>query len=269
MNGNGLKIKMISHRGEEFSAPEGSRPAYQLAVERKADIMKLDVIFTRDNVPVLSHDTDFKRTMGWEVNGCDVTLQEIREKGVFLPVGGYAEERIVTLAEGLSIVKNTPEFWIDTKDFSPEKFELILMELRKAGISDDRIMVATFEKDSLDYVNRKHPGIRRIAHTSIRQQADGSFWTNYPPENCKDADEICRTLLAAKRSYGLFGCNLPHSVFTKGILPFSLVDELRKNGLWISLWFVNTEETARALKDHAADAYVTGRILEASTYCRK
>jgi glycerophosphoryl diester phosphodiesterase len=36
-------VKCISHQGERFDAPIHSAPAYRLAMERKADLMKIDV----------------------------------------------------------------------------------------------------------------------------------------------------------------------------------------------------------------------------------
>ena len=67
-------IKCVAHRGEEFAAPEASRPAFELAMKLKADIIKLDVQSTKDGVVVVSHDKTLKRTMNWNVKIKDVTL---------------------------------------------------------------------------------------------------------------------------------------------------------------------------------------------------
>ena len=62
-------VKFVSHQGERFDAPIHSAPAYRLAMERKADLMKLDVHYTRDAVPVLSHDSTLQRTMTVKIKG--------------------------------------------------------------------------------------------------------------------------------------------------------------------------------------------------------
>ena len=73
-------VKCISHQGERFDAPIHSAPAYRLAMERKADLMKIDVHYTRDAVPVLSHDGTLKRTMNWNVRIKDKTLEEFTHR---------------------------------------------------------------------------------------------------------------------------------------------------------------------------------------------
>ena len=99
-----LPVKCVSHRGEEFDAPEASRPAFLLAVRRQADVVKLDIRFTKDGVVVLSHDSTLKRTMNWDAPIAELTFKEIRDKGVFLEVGGFKGEKLLTLREGLAIV---------------------------------------------------------------------------------------------------------------------------------------------------------------------
>ena len=95
-------VKCISHQGERFDAPIHSAPAYRLAMERKADLMKIDVHYTRDAVPVLSHDGTLKRTMNWNVRIKDKTLEELKAKGRFVQVGGYKGE-IVFSVRGIGI----------------------------------------------------------------------------------------------------------------------------------------------------------------------
>ena len=112
-------IKCVSHRGEEFDAPEASAPAFRLAMQKKADIVKLDIQFTADGIVVLSHDSTLTRMMNWNVKIKDVTLSEIK-KHTFINVGGYTGEKLLTLREGLEIVKDCPEFWIDFKSFSSD-----------------------------------------------------------------------------------------------------------------------------------------------------
>jgi glycerophosphoryl diester phosphodiesterase len=52
----------IAHRGASFYAPENTFPAFQKALEMKADLIELDVTLTRDKVPVVFHDEKLHRT---------------------------------------------------------------------------------------------------------------------------------------------------------------------------------------------------------------
>ena len=45
-------LQFVSHAGDQYSAPGHSIPAYKVAVERKADILKLDLHLTKDGVIV-------------------------------------------------------------------------------------------------------------------------------------------------------------------------------------------------------------------------
>lgn len=258
-----LPVKCVSHRGEEWDAPEASRPAFELAMRRHADVMKLDIRFTKDGEVVLSHDAALTRTMKWDVKVCDVTLAELRAKGVFAEVGGYRNERIVTLREGLEIVRNCPEFWIDTKDFSPESFERALAEFDRAGIAHDRIMIATFTRNALRYVKVKHPELRRVLHVYVKKLPDGQ------QPNSETRAKLLAKLLQWRDEFGLFGLNLPARAFDDQRLTEQELRKLRAEGLWCSIWYVNDEAVARRFNRLGADAFVTGGIEKVRPGCHR
>ena len=211
-----IPVKCVSHRGEEKDAPEASRPAFVLAAQRRADIVKLDIRFTKDGMVVLCHDSSLKRTMDWDVQIADLTLDEIRAKGVFLEVGGYRNEKLLTLREGLTIVRECPEFWVDTKAFTEEGLERALAEFDRLGIGHDRIMVATFNRDALRYVHEKHPEIRRVLHVYVKKMPDGGIHSVPTEQNFKTRDELLAELLKWRDEFGLYGFNLPRCGFGSG-----------------------------------------------------
>lgn len=53
---------VIAHRGASFYAPENTMPAFEKAAEMNADMIELDVLLTRDNIPIVIHDTTIERT---------------------------------------------------------------------------------------------------------------------------------------------------------------------------------------------------------------
>lgn len=267
--GTELPVKCVSHRGEEFDAPEASRPAFELAARRKADIVKLDVRFTKDGVVVLSHDSTLKRTMDWDAPVNELTFDEIRAKGVFREVGGYKGERLLTLREGLAIVKECPEFWIDTKAFTEEGFERALAEFDRAGIDRSRIMVATFNRDALRYVRQKHPELRRVLHVYVRRLPDGGVRSMATEQDFRTRDEFFAELMKWRDEFGLYGFNLPRGGFRYGSLTETELRKLRAAGLWCSIWFVNDAATAREFNQMGADAFVTGKIETVRPACAR
>ena len=50
------KPKMISHKGYNEVAPENTMPAFQAGVENGFTNFETDIYFTKDNIPVLSHN---------------------------------------------------------------------------------------------------------------------------------------------------------------------------------------------------------------------
>ncbi len=241
--------KMVAHRGAgDLTMPEASLPAYSNAVAAACDIVKLDLQHTKDGVVVMGHDNTLKRNMGWNVAISDVTYQEIYEKGRFLENKAPGKERIVRLDQALAIVKSAPEFWLDFKaKFSPELGEKVLAALATAGIDESRVMIATFNRPALKYFQTHHPAIRRVGHYSFKRDKDG------------DADnaKAMRKVLAYRDEFGLFGVNMP--VLAKQTRPED-VAFLKKNGLWVSLWFIQNADSAKLYGPAGADAFVTDHV---------
>ena len=255
-------ISYIAHQGEEALAPNHSKPAYRLAVEHKLDYLKLDLRETKDGQVVLQHDATLKATMKWDVKISDLTLAEIRERGRYFSRGGYTNETIVTLQEALDIAKGMKKgVWFDFKHYTPEFAEKVFKIADEAGYASDRIIVATFTKPALRWVQKNRPDVRRVAHTFIRR-VNGGFKMN-AGDNSKvytSLDEVAKGLESHARDYGLYGFNLPH-IFRKGHMlyhaPPSLVKRLHDSGYWISIWFAYDPCTAEYYREAGADAFVT------------
>ena len=160
---------LISHRGESVDAPENTLPAYKTAVERGFGF-ECDVYLSKDGRVFTFHDRDLKRTTaGANTNKCaDVTWDEIG-RHAYLMDGKPTTEHAVSLPEALKVVGTIPEFWIDFKYFTPPFAEKVLAAFKEVGISEDRLMVATYSQPALRYMRDHHPSIRRIGHMDFMQ----------------------------------------------------------------------------------------------------
>ena len=228
-------VSYIAHQGEEALAPNHSKPAYRISAENKLDYLKLDLQETKDGHVVLQHDSTLKAIMKWDVRIRDVTLAEIREKGRCVPRGGYTNETIVTLPEALEISKGMRKgIWLDFKYYTPKFAEKVFKTVDEAGIPMERVIVATFTKPALRWVQQNRPQVRRIAHTFIRK-VKGGFQMNagdmlkvYPT-----TDAVVEGLVAHAKDYGLYGFNVPH-IFRKDRqlyqTPPHVVKDLQKAG---------------------------------------
>ena len=255
-------INYIAHQGEEALAPNHSKAAYRISAENKLDYLKLDLRETKDGHVVLQHDGTLTAIMRWDAKISDLTLAEIREKGRCIPRGGYTNETIVTLPEALEISKGMRKgIWLDFKHYTPKFAEKVFRIVDEAGVPMERVIVATFTKDALRWVQKNRPHVRRVAHTFIRK-VKGGFQMNagnelkiYPT-----TDAVVEGLIAHAKDYGLFGFNVP-SIFRKGRqlyqTPPHVVKDLQKAGYWISIWFTYDPGTAEYYREVGADTFVT------------
>ncbi len=259
-------IAYIAHQGEEALAPSHSKPAYRLAAEHRLDYLKLDLRETKDGHVVLQHDGTLKAMMKWDVKISDYTLAEIRERGRYFPRGGYTNETIVTLQEALEIAKGMKKgVWFDFKRYTPAFAEKVFRIADEVGIPSDRIIVATFTKPALRWVQKNRPEVRRVAHTFIRK-VKGGFQMNAGDEESErnkvhpSVDAVAEGLERHARDYGLYGFNVPH-IYRNGRqlynTPASLVKRLHDAGYWISIWFAYDAGTAEYYREAGADAFVT------------
>jgi len=234
------KLRYVAHRGAgDLAMPEASRPAYADAVAKSSDIVKLDLQKTRDGVIVMGHDPTLKRVMGWDAKICDLDYAEILAKGDFLWRKKPAGERIVRLDEALEIVRPVPEFWIDFKYFDPDFAERVLKAFAEKGLDESRIMVATFSTDALRYFQKNHPSVRRVAHIAMKSSAE-------LPRVLSMIDEL-----------GLFGVNMP---VLEDQTSVAAIAELKRKGMWVSLWFVQDEKKAAKYRTSGCDAFVTDHV---------
>ena len=261
-------IKFVSHAGDQFSAPGHSIPAYKVALERKADFLKLDLNLTRDGVIVMMHDRTTNRKMDRKMVIAEHDYRELYEKCTYNPVESFDKEKIVRLEQALEMVKDAPiSLWLDMKGFEPKtpKRSRLLVDtamsaVRKYGIADGRLMVATFSQPALRYMKKKYPEIRRVFHISMRPQ-DGMCRLykdeEDPAKRLMKPEMILPGLLAKAEELGLHGFNLP---IWSPFFSRELVQALKAKGYWVSVWFVQDAETAEKAVEAGADAMVTDNL---------
>lgn len=101
----GKKTLVWAHRGASKYAPENTLPAFQKAIEMKADGIELDVQMTKDAQCVVIHDETIKRVSnenGWVK---DYTLEELKKFNFNKGFAEYGKVQIPTLEEVLQLVK--------------------------------------------------------------------------------------------------------------------------------------------------------------------
>ena len=97
-----------AHRGDSKKAPENTVPAFELAVQKGAHQIELDVQRTSDGHLVLMHDGKVNRTTDGSGTIAEMTFAQVRA----LDAGSWFSKdfsgtSVPTLQEGLAVIPNT------------------------------------------------------------------------------------------------------------------------------------------------------------------
>ena len=160
---------IIAHRGASKEAPENTLSSVRAALALGADYVEVDVRLTKDNVPVVIHDSDLIRTA--RISHLDpihhLSLEELKSAEVgswFDPI--YTGERIPTLEEILQEDWGHSGLMLEIK-YSPYSSRLlvpsILSVLANAKQLPSRISIGSF---SLKLVQQIQNEIRRLPQGS-------------------------------------------------------------------------------------------------------
>lgn len=76
-DGDGFVV--IAHRGASAYAPENTMIAFQKALDMNAELIELDVMLSKDGVPVLFHDQTLDRKTNGSGEVRDYTFEELRQ----------------------------------------------------------------------------------------------------------------------------------------------------------------------------------------------
>lgn len=153
-------VVVIAHRGASAYYPENTIPAFKGALAMNADIIELDVMMSKDGVPVVFHDvTLYSHTDGRGLVK-DYTLAELKE----LDAGSwfreeFAGEQIPTLEETLDFAAGEVALNIEIKtEAVTDKIEggvvqKCLQLVQKYGM-EDHVMFSSFDYLALEQLRR-------------------------------------------------------------------------------------------------------------------
>lgn len=153
-----------AHRGSSGSAPENTMAAFHLAADEGADLIELDVRFTRDMHPVVFHDRTLRRTTTGRGRLWQHSLTALRG----LDIGGwfhpqFAGERMPTLLDVLEWLPPRIALNIELKmDGDPRPLDDRLRALMKVvdrWVRHRTIIVSSFDHRSLRRLHQSHPSL--------------------------------------------------------------------------------------------------------------
>ena len=247
-------VLVAAHRGHHVTHPENSLSSIRSAAEIGADIVEIDVLLSKDGIPVLMHDETLDRTTTGSGRIDEFTLAELKKLQLRTNDGEPTEERIPTLLEALKVAQG--RIFIDV-DLKSTDIQPIIETIRSKGMIDQVmfynadlevrdailqlapaaiVMPIAHEREDVDRIlaigNLQVLHLRETYNTpelaSYLDQRRVAGWTNA----LGAADELARTAGAAE-AFAPIIQNRPDVIQTD--LPEELVNYLRSNEIhWSS-----------------------------------
>ena len=229
-----MKTKIWAHRGASAEAPENTMTAYRLAAEEKADGIELDVQLSHDGELVVIHDETLDRTTNGHGYVAEFSLKELRALRADRTIPLEDGERIPTLHEVLSFLKDTDlKLNIELKNSVvpyPGMEEKVLRTVEAAGLSD-RVIYSSFNHESMVRIHEINP--------------DAKCGLLY-------SDGFVNVPSYAKK----LGMNAIHPDKVRA-LGTDLIEKGHEKGLKVNIWTVNDEKEMDTLIRAGADALIT------------
>lgn len=179
---NSERIPLISHRGYSAGAPENTMPAFTLAVQRGYKMVETDVMFTKDNVPVLIHDGKIDRTSNGSGAVSEMTYEQLKIYD-FSYVNGkdfsaYRGTHMITFEEFAAFcAKYHVHSFIELKTkMTISQVKKLTDIAKKYGIQNHSTWIS-FDYTNLKYVKSNNPQSRlclladRINNTTLSYMA--------------------------------------------------------------------------------------------------
>nr|WP_284700202.1 glycerophosphodiester phosphodiesterase [Gracilimonas sediminicola] len=151
---------IIGHRGASAYYPENTMAAFRAAYEMGAEMIELDILLSKDSVPVVIHDETLDRTTNGTGLVADYTLTELRKLDAGLWFGReHAGEHIPTLEEVLQFAKGKIALNIEIKteavtDDYLEGIEEKALNLVKKYEMEDYVLYSSFDYRAISHLKQ-------------------------------------------------------------------------------------------------------------------
>jgi glycerophosphoryl diester phosphodiesterase len=155
---------VIAHRGDSANAPEQTHAAYELAIERGADMIEADVRRTRDNRLVMLHDATLHRTTSGSGRVADIDFAELRalDAGAWYSPE-FAGQVVPTLEELFDLAERRGvALCLEVKAEDSRTAATLALDVAEAIARRrrvDRDVLSSFDQPSLAVALRAHPGL--------------------------------------------------------------------------------------------------------------
>ncbi len=225
---------LIGHRGGDYGV-ENTIESVVFAGLNGADYVEIDVLLSRDNVPIVIHDNNLKRLAGTSQKISNLTAKEIKE--ITIRSGGK-ESKIPTLEELTREVKGRIKLLVEFKTHGQEKESIVdktIEVLEKEGVLGDTIFHTSSIK-IIEEFSQKHDNLP-LGYVFIGKIGDfTSGKMSKLPVDFVSAEE--------------------------SLINKKMIKAIHKSGKAVFAWTINDEYKAERLLELGVDGLITDYPVE-------
>ena len=287
-------IKIYGHRGARGVLPENTLESFKYLFENNIRAYETDILISKDNIPVITHDFKLDPSYTKDVNGnwiedenikiIDLTYEEILKYDVgtlnklsrygrkFINQKSLDNQKIPKLSDLLILssnndfddllinleIKSTPI----EEGLTPSPEEMVKIVIDEVGLSNlsDKIIYSSFDWRVLREIKERDPKIPRAHLTSGAKGKiyDKSPWLDFTPLHSEvELPKLIKAL-------GGSAWHPNYKDVNKEIIEIS-----RNEGLPVNVWTVNKEQDMLRMIDYGVDGIMTDYPLKLKELCDK
>ena len=283
------RIEIHGHRGARGLLPENTIPAFERAIEVGVDALELDVVMTRDGIPVVHHDPvlDPARTRaadgawlappGKRIDTLDLAALSEFDVGRAVPGSEVAKcfpgqlpcegARIPTLREVLTLGKRPGagrvRFSIEIKPAppepgqgaAPEAYARAVVAALRAENALDRAELMSFDWRVLAEARKRAPELPRVCLSVERPWFDNVLRARRGASPWTAGLDVAAFGGSVPRLVKAAGCGV-WGPYYRDLTPETLA-EAHSLGLKVVVWTVNEIDDMLALAERGVDGITT------------
>ena len=191
-----INFDFQGHRGCRGLMPENTIPAMLKAVDLGVTTLEMDIVFTKDNVAILSHEPFFNHEISTKPDGQYINEAEEKSFNIYkmtfaqtqkydvglkqhprfekqqkLKVAKPSLSSLIDSVENYTTINNKPKllYNIETKTTpetdkifhpTPAAFVDMLMKVIQQKKIEERVIIQSFDRRTLQYLHKKYPSIK-------------------------------------------------------------------------------------------------------------
>lgn len=237
-------MEIIAHRGESYLAPENTMAAIQMAWDKGATAVEIDVHLTADNEVVVIHDKHTARTGDRRLVVARATAGELKS----VDAGSkkdpqYRGERIPLLREVLKTIPADGKLIVEIK-CDRRVIPFLSRVIKESGVDDTRVEIISFDYTTACTAKEVMP-----QHKTL--------WIFNPDYYLplRLIPAYHKRIIQKLKANNLDGIN----VRAGNVVTEKFVSTFREHNLVVYLWTVNEPSLAARLIKYGVDGIITDR----------